>query len=46
MNAAPGLVTMKDWPVLSAAVEDMRKYVTALQNHTNSCPYYLATTNS
>jgi hypothetical protein len=27
MNAAPGLVTMKDLPVLSATVEDMRKYV-------------------
>jgi len=27
MNAAPGLVTMKDLPILSAAVEDMRKYV-------------------
>jgi len=27
MNAAPGLVTMKDMPVLSATVEDMRKYV-------------------
>ena len=27
INAAPGLVTMKDLPVLSAAVEDMRKYV-------------------
>jgi len=27
MNAAPGLATMKDLPVLSATVEDMRKYV-------------------
>jgi 4-hydroxy-tetrahydrodipicolinate reductase len=27
MNAAPGLVTMKDLPIVSAAVEDMRKYV-------------------
>jgi 4-hydroxy-tetrahydrodipicolinate reductase len=27
MNAAPGLVTMKDLPVLSATLEDMRKYV-------------------
>jgi hypothetical protein len=27
MNADPGLVTMKDLPVLSAVVEDMRKYV-------------------
>lgn len=27
MNAAPSLVTMKDSTVLSAAVEDMRKYV-------------------
>lgn len=27
MNAAPGLVTMKDLPILSATVEDMRKYV-------------------
>jgi len=26
-NAAPGLATMKDLPVLSATVEDMRKYV-------------------
>lgn len=26
MNAAPGLVTMKDLPVPSAALEDMRKY--------------------
>lgn len=27
MNAAPGLATMKDLPVLSATVEDMRKHV-------------------
>jgi len=27
MNAAPGLATMKDLPVLSATVKDMRKYV-------------------
>ena len=27
MNAAPGLATMKDLPVISATVEDMRKYV-------------------
>jgi 4-hydroxy-tetrahydrodipicolinate reductase len=27
MNAAPGLATMKDLPVVSATVEDMRKYV-------------------
>jgi 4-hydroxy-tetrahydrodipicolinate reductase len=27
MNAPPGLVTMKDLPVPSAAVEDMRKYI-------------------
>jgi len=27
MNAAPGLATMKDLPVLSATVEDMRKYL-------------------
>jgi len=27
MNAAPGLATMRDLPVLSATVEDMRKYV-------------------
>jgi len=27
MNAAPGLATMKDLPVLSGTVEDMRKYV-------------------
>jgi len=27
MNTAPGLATMKDLPVLSATVEDMRKYV-------------------
>ncbi len=27
MNAPPGLLTMKDLPVPSAAVEDMRKYV-------------------
>jgi 4-hydroxy-tetrahydrodipicolinate reductase len=27
MNAAPGLATMKDLPVLSATVEDMRKYI-------------------
>jgi len=27
MNAAPGLATMKDLPILSATVEDMRKYV-------------------
>ena len=27
MNARPGLVTMKDLPILSAAVEDMRKYL-------------------
>ena len=28
MNAHPGLLTMKDLPVPSAAVEDMRKYLT------------------
>jgi len=27
MNAAPGLATMKDLPIPSAAVEDLRKYV-------------------
>jgi len=27
MNATPGLLTMKDLPVPSAAIEDMRKYV-------------------
>jgi 4-hydroxy-tetrahydrodipicolinate reductase len=27
MNAAPGLATMKDLPVVSATVEDMRKYI-------------------
>jgi 4-hydroxy-tetrahydrodipicolinate reductase len=27
MNASPGLLTMKDLPVPSAAIEDMRKYV-------------------
>jgi hypothetical protein len=27
MNAAPGLVTMKDLHIVSAAVEDMRKNV-------------------
>ena len=27
MNATPGLATMKDLPVISATVEDMRKYV-------------------
>jgi hypothetical protein len=27
MNAVPGLATMKDLPVISATVEDMRKYV-------------------
>lgn len=27
MNAAPGLTTMKDLPIFSAAVQDMRKYI-------------------
>jgi 4-hydroxy-tetrahydrodipicolinate reductase len=27
LNADPGLATMKDLPVPSAAVEDLRKYV-------------------
>jgi hypothetical protein len=27
MNAPPGLATMKDLPVISATVEDMRKYL-------------------
>jgi 4-hydroxy-tetrahydrodipicolinate reductase len=27
MNATPGLATMKDLPVISSVVEDMRKYV-------------------
>jgi 4-hydroxy-tetrahydrodipicolinate reductase len=29
VNAPPGLLTMKDLPVPSAAIEDMRKHITA-----------------